>query len=773
MISSTEIFNGRILIVDDTEANVSLLVQLLRGEGYHSIESTNNPNEVCDLHRKNRYDLILLDLQMPVMDGFQVMEKLKEIESENYLPVLVLTAQPSHKLRALKAGAKDFISKPFDLAEVLIRVHNMLEVRLLNQQSNDLYGEIVKEKRSSEQLLQVLRSGPVSMVITSTDDDRVVDANDQWCIFYGCGREECIGRTVDELHLWADPDERSLLMKRITAEKKVQDVEISNCRHSGEVRTLLASFEFIEPTNGGKPLLITMFIDITERKRVETSLRISEEQYRLFFENDLSGDYISTPEGKIVSCNPAYVRIFGFNSVEEAMETNADTLYSEVGSRDNFVRSIKDKKKLQYYESEYLHRNGSRVSYVQNAVGIFDADGNLNQIRGYISDETLRKSLERQLMQAQKLESLGTLVGGIAHDFNNIICIILGYASILTRREPTPENIKSSVDAVVKAGKRGAALVSQLMTFARKSDVTLTPVDINEVVREIVNLLSETIAKSVEITKQLQKELPFISGDGTQIHQVLLNLCVNARDAMPKGGVITITTSLQEGELIRKTIPKAAASRYVMLSVADTGDGMKEEVRSHIFEPFFTTKEVGKGTGLGLSVVFGIMESHKGFIHVESEPDRGTVFFLYFPIPESVPDNPIKAETPVEILRGSETILLVDDEVLLREMLTTVFRSSGYTVMTAGDGLEAVGLFERRHKDIDMVICDYGLPKLNGIEAFKKMRAIQLSLKFVLTSGHLDSEKKSEITTEGILNFIQKPYGTDDVLRTVRAVLDH
>lgn len=771
-MSTAEIVNARILIVDDKEANVSLLEQLLQNEGYTSIASTTDPCEVFDLHRKNRYDLILLDLQMPVMDGFQVMEKLKEIETDNYLPVLVLTAQPSHKLRALKSGAKDFISKPFDLAEVLIRVRNMLEVRLLNQKTNDLYGEIVKEKRSSEKLLHVLRSGPVSMCITTIGDDRVIDANDQFCIFYGCGREEIIGRTVDELRLWADPDERSPLMKLINWEKNVRDVEISKRRMSGEVRTVLASFEIIEPSDGEKQLMITMFIDITERKRVETSLKISEEQYRLFFENDLSGDYVSTPEGKIVSCNPAYVRIFGFDSIEQALETNACTLYSEIGSRDNFVRSIKDKKKLEYYESEYLHRNGSRVSYVQNAIGIFDAEGNLDQIRGYISDETARKSLQRQLVQAQKLESLGTLVGGIAHDFNNIIGIILGYASILTRRDPTPERIKDSVEALVKAGKRGAALVSQLLTFARKSDVILIPVDTNEIVREIVKLLSDTIAKSIEISIQLQKELPLISGDETQIHQVLLNLCVNARDAMPKGGVITISTSLHEGETIRKTMPKAADSRYVMLSVSDTGEGMKEEIRNHIFEPFFTTKDVGKGTGLGLSVVFGIMESHKGFIHVESAPQCGSTFYLYFPVPDVSEVNLILTEANQEILGGNETILVVEDEILLREMLASTLQFLGYTVITAKDGKEAVALFDLRHKDIGAVICDYGLPKLSGIDAFKKMKTIQPSLQFVLTTGYLDPERRSEIAEEGILNFIQKPYLTDDVLRLVRTVLD-
>jgi PAS domain S-box-containing protein len=727
---------------------------------------------VCDLHRKNRYDLILLDLQMPGMDGFQVMEKLKEIEANNYLPVLVLTAQPALKLRALESGAKDFISKPFDLAEVLIRVHNMLEVRLLNKKIQSLYNEIVVEKQSSEQLLHVLRSGPVSMYITALGDDRVIDANDQFCRFYGLEREEIFGRTVEELRLRADPLEWHPLMERLIGERTVRDVEISICRNSGESRIVLASFELIEATDDGRELMITMFNDITERKQADASLRSSEEQYRQFFENDLSGDYVSTPDGTIISCNPAYVRIFGFDSLDEALMTNAGTLYSEIGSRDDFLQLLREKKKLEYYESEYLHRNGSRVSYVQNAVGIFDADGKLSQIRGYISDESRRKSLERQLVQAQKMESLGTLVGGIAHDFNNILCIILGYASMLTRREPTPENIKNNAEAVVKAGKRGAALVNQLLTFARKSDVILTSVDINQIVNEIVKLLSDTITKSIEIKVDLQTELPIISGDVTQIHQVLLNLCVNARDAMSNGGVISITTSLLQGDAIRAAMPKATASHYVLLSVADTGEGMDEKTRRHIFEPFFTTKEVGKGTGLGLSVVFGIMESHKGFIHVESELGNGTVFYLYFPVQEVTAVNSLNTESKKEILGGTETILVVEDEILLREMLKTTFLSSGYTVMTAADGIDAVEMFNRHHNDIRLVVCDAGLPKLNGYDAFRKMRAIQPDIRFLLTSGYMDPKKKSDISKEGMQDFIQKPYVIDEVLRSVRTVLD-
>jgi two-component system, cell cycle sensor histidine kinase and response regulator CckA len=447
-------------------------------------------------------------------------------------------------------------------------------------------------------------------------------------------------------------------------------------------------------------------------------------------------------------------------------------LYTEPEEREIFLRLLKERRKLEYYESEYLRRDGTRVYCVENAVGIFDPQENLVQFWGYIFDDTKRKNLERQLIQAQKLESLGTLASGIAHDFNNILGIILGYASLLTRGEPDRENIKSSADAVIRASQRGASLVKQLLTFARKVDIQLQSVRLNDIVNEISKLLSETMAKTIEISLHLEKDLPTITGDPTQIHQVLLNLCVNARDAMPKGGTIGITTCCQQGETIRAKFPRAVAHKYVVLRVADTGIGMDEMTRSRIFEPFFTTKEVGKGTGLGLSVVFGIMESHKGFVDVESKPGKGTTFHLYFPVLQSKEIEQAKAEIQQVISGGKETILVIEDEEMLRELLRTSLRSAGYTVLTAVDGQEAVDLFDQHQDEIQLVLSDVGLPKLAGYDVFRKMKRTKPDLKFILASGFMEPQLKSEIFKEGVRDFVQKPYSVYEVLKAIRTVLD-
>ena len=512
--------------------------------------------------------------------------------------------------------------------------------------------------------------------------------------------------------------------------------------------------------------------NVTERKLAEEALIKSEQQYRDFFEDDLTGDYISTPEGKILSCNPAFVRIFGFTSTEEALNFNANAFYPEPEQREIFLLLLKDKKRLEYYESEYLRSDGRRVYCVENVVGIFDHQENLVQIRGYIFDDSRRRMLEQQLIQAQKLESLGTLASGIAHDFNNILGIIIGYVSLLTREDADPQSIKSSLDAVMKASMRGAALVKQLLTFARKVEVQLQSLQLNDIVYEVSKLLIETMPRTIEITLSLDKDLPMITGDPGQIHQVLLNLGVNARDAMASGGKLTFTTRCCSAETLRARFPDITASEYVKLSVTDTGTGMDKATRSHIFEPFFTTKAIGKGTGLGLSVVFGIMESHKGFIDLESELGKGTTFYLYFPVVRSLGSERAKTEVEKEIPGGTETLLVIEDEDMLRELLRTSLQSAGYTVLTAVDGQEAIDLFEQHRSEIHLVLSDIGLPKLTGFDIFRKMKSMKPDLKFVLASGFIEPQSKSEIFKEGVKDFVQKPYSVYQVLRMVRTILD-
>jgi CheY-like chemotaxis protein len=313
-----------------------------------------------------------------------------------------------------------------------------------------------------------------------------------------------------------------------------------------------------------------------------------------------------------------------------------------------------------------------------------------------------------------------------------------------------------------------------MLIFARKTDVLIESVTLNDIANEVIELLSETFPKTVTIALHLENDLPVIEADVTQVHQVVLNLCVNARDAMSSAGTLTVTTQRESGDALRGKYPNATAQSYVVLSVADTGIGMDEELQRRIFEPFFTTKERGKGTGLGLSLVFGIMESHHGFVTVQSDLGKGTAFHCYFPVPHKAQNlTQLEERTTEEIPGGSETILVVEDEYMLRELSKAFLESRGYTVLTAEDGEHGLAAYQEHRNAIALVISDLGLPKFSGDELYRRLKLLKPDVLFILASGIIEPGMKSEIFKSGIKEFIQKPYNENDLLRVVRRVLDN
>jgi PAS domain S-box-containing protein len=525
---------------------------------------------------------------------------------------------------------------------------------------------------------------------------------------------------------------------------------------------------------GVHPARLVLVNDITERKAAEEEIRVSQEKYRRFFTETLTGYMCATPSGKLVECNPAFLRIMGFANVGDALGSNVRALYPSAAEYDAMIRRVRQKGHSSTDEGRLIRTDGTTLHVIKNVVGSRSESGELTELRTYIVDITRKKMLEDELRHAQKMENLGSLAGGIAHDFNNILAIISVHASILVRTKPQEEKVARSVEALRDASKRGAALARQLLTFARKQDVNFEPVDLNDILDDMVKLIGPTFPKTIAIHLEKDQQLPSILADSNQLQQVLMNLCVNARDAMASGGELTIRSSRVTRDDMKRRSHNANEEEYVCLAVTDTGMGMDDATRSRIFEPFFTTKGVGKGTGLGLAVVYGIVKSHQGFIEVESEPGRGTTFRTYFQTARAHAEETGRDEEPVEhSARGVETILFVEDEPLLAVPLHDLLEEHGYRVITAQDGLEAVEMF-RQHKDqIDIVISDIGLPKQNGWEAFLQMREIEPSINAILASGNFDLSKKEEMLDHGVSQFVQKPYVIEEVLGMVRNVLDN
>lgn len=513
--------------------------------------------------------------------------------------------------------------------------------------------------------------------------------------------------------------------------------------------------------------------NVTEKKRAEEEIQRSEERYRDFFEEDLSGDFIATPDGKISDCNPSFMKIFGFGSAEDARSTNIVTLFRVTSVWKSIINQLSKGENLEYFEIEMVRVDGEPVYIIGNFNGKQDDEGRLRMVKGYLFDDTRRRELETQLIQSQKMQSIGTLAGGIAHDFNNLLGIIIGRTQILEMKVTGDQRLTKESLIIRQAAERGTSLVKQLLTFARKSEVKTERLKINHLVHEIEKLVAETFPKSVSLELTLKTDLPDIQADSTQIHQVLLNLCVNSRDAMPAGGAIRISTDQIEGDLLQHRYKNAVARSYIQLTVQDSGAGISPENLNRIYEPFFTTKDIGKGTGLGLSVVYGIVSSHNGFIHVESAPGKGTTFQIFLPVDELILDQ--GGSEPKEFALapgGAETLLLIEDEQMLRDLVTETLTAKGYSVIAAQNGIEGIEVFQAQSDGIDMVISDYGLPVMNGSQVYSYLKQIKPGLKFILASGFIDPAMKSELSGQGIREFIEKPYRPEDLARRIRMVLD-
>ncbi|MDE3057854.1 MAG: PAS domain S-box protein [Bacteroidota bacterium] len=578
---------------------------------------------------------------------------------------------------------------------------------------------------------------------------------------------------------WVAPEERTAVRENIRTivqtKKALRPIEYKLLRHDG------AQFwgEFMSSAHldakGRMNGIVIVCHDITERKQAGELIRASELKYRDIFTWSPVGIFQSTLTGDIRTANASLATILGYDSTDDLLTLSmqrdiyADTREGEMhfsGHQNNSGREVTTS------EHQWRKKNGELVWISVTCHIVNDENGSALYHEGFVHDISGRKVLEEQIRQAQKLESLGTLASGIAHDFNNILGIILGHASLLDQLSTNSPGIHSSVEAVLKATQRGAALVRQLLTFARKTETFVESVFINDIIQELAKLINETFPKAITVVTTLASGIPSIRGDATQLHQVLLNLSVNARDAMPKGGALTFSTALVPLETVRTKFPRAEAAEYILITVSDTGVGMDEKTRRRIFEPFFTTKEPGKGTGLGMAVVYGVVESHHGFINVESEVGRGTTFTIAFPVETGLVVERSEHAYEEEPPGGTETLLIIEDEEMLRGILQEALVQKGYRVHTAADGEEAVKMYSQHQREIALVISDVGLPKMTGDKIFYLIKEITPAVKFILASGFIEPDLKSELIGAGVQEFVQKPYRQSEILAKIRAVID-
>lgn len=674
-------WTANILIVDDDVKSLTAMEALLAGPGREIVKAASGAEALRCLLRRD-FALILLDVRIPDMDGFETATLIRQRERSRYTPIIFVSAVDTLESDVFKgavSGAVDYLFKPVVPQVLQAKVSVFVDLFQMNER--------LKEQaiRQSEERFR--------LIVESLQDYAVFMMNPE-------GQVTLWNRGAERIWGW----------------------------EQGEVLgQSCARFYSSEEPGSNQP-------DQTLRQTIVHG-RHEEEGWR------------TRKDGSEFWANVVYTTV---------QDDTGDLIGFSAVTRD-----LTDRKRA----ADDLQRlNAEMQKHIAE------------QTEELIRTIAQRERLHEELLQAQKMESIGTLAGGIAHDFNNLLNVILGYASLVEQSTANPTQVTAGVDVIKETVTRGSSLVRQLLAVARKSETQFQRLEINSLLQGLHALLQETFPKTIDVSLRLEPSLPTLMVDTNQIHQAMLNLCLNSRDAMPEGGELLLRTGTISGMELRKHFQEARQDQYIHISVTDTGHGIDKAVKNRVFEPFFTTKSQEQGSGLGLSVVYGIVTNHRGFIDVASEPSRGTTFDIYLPVPSEAEQlmpaaNGGEEKTPEPSAGNSATILFAEDETHQLNLMQKHLVGEGHKVLTARDGAEAVQTYLRHKQEIDLVVLDLGLPKLNGWEAYKMMKEADPNIKAIFATGFISPEIEAQLQTGELSAVITKPYSPSEMRKKIATVL--
>ena len=633
--------------------------------------------------------------------------------------------------------------------------------------------QVEEELRQSQRRFRELFENSPDAIIVEDLQGKILDVNRSAGALHGLTREQLVGKnSIEELVPPALRGTARADFQRLAA-GQINWIESESVRADGravpvEIRAARIEYD-------GAPALLFHVRDITERRAAEMALRSSETLFRSVWENSVDGMRLTDENGLIVAANQAFCRLVGLT--HEQLEGKPFTVvYAATQDWEKMLHHHRDRFRaglIQENQEHQLVLHDSRSVVYEITDTYVESGGKPRLLLSLFRDVTSHRRLEEQLRQSQKMEAIGQLAGGIAHDFNNILTIILGHATLLTLGKLEPKALVSA-QQIKQASERAAGLTRQLLAFGRKQIFNPRPLDLNHIVGKMTDLLARLLGEDIALQINFSSQPAVIAADVSMLEQILLNLSVNSRDAMPRGGQLAIRIGVCEvDEAHTRRCAEARPGKFIRLSHTDTGEGIPPENLTRIFEPFFTTKELGKGTGLGLATVFGIVKQHEGWVEVESELGKGATFHLYFPGTSEAVVDPEQHDTQFHARKGTETILVVEDERDLREIVTRTLNLNGYRVFQAVDGQNALQIWAEYKNEIDLVFTDIIMPGgLNGRELADRLWSEKPELKVIFSSGYGAEVLGKNFKLDPQLNYLQKPYLPQTLSRIVRRCLD-
>ena len=751
----------RVLLIEDNPGDARLIEELLSDRVSFQIEVTQRLSDGLEALSTGRFDVVLLDLSLPDSSGLSTLTKTHS--QAHQVPIIIMTGLGDEKLavEAVRKGAQDYLVKGEIDENVLPRA-----IRY------------AIERKGAEKILRESEEKYRTILESIEDGYFEVDIRGNFTLFndslwktHGYSKDELIGMNYRR---YMDRENAKKVYqafnKVFSAGKPARVFDWEVLRKDGTKRHVEASISLMKDAEGQPIGFRGILRDVTERKQMEAELRQTRNFLQNIFNSSIDGITTADLRGNAIYASPRTRDILGYKQ-KEIIGKKVYAFYGNgIEDAKTIMKELTEKGELKDHEMKLVRKDSELIDINLSASLLKNDKGEVIGTLGIYRDITEKNKLLAQLGQAQKVEAIGTLAGGIAHNFNNLLMGVMGNTSLMLLEIDSAHPSYERLRNIEKSVQSGSKLTGQLLGYAREGRYEIKPMSLNQLVQETSDTFATT-KKEIRVHRELAQDLFGINADQGQIEQVLLNLYVNASDAMPAGGDLFLKTANVTHKDMTGKLYKAKPGNYVLLTVRDTGMGMDKRTQDRIFDPFFTTKAMGRGTGLGLASVYGTVKAHGGYIDVESKKGHGSTFEIYLPAASKKELIKVR-ELPETILKGKETILLVDDEDMVLYAGEGMLKAMGYKVLLARSGKEAIELYKKNKDRIDIVLLDMIMPDMGGGETYDRMKDINPDIKVLLLSGYSIDGQAKEILERGCDSFIQKPFNMRQLSQRIRKILD-